>query len=1465
MQILHSIPVTTALVTDPTWIFSVVLCIILLSPLLLSRLRIPHVIGLILAGVLVGKYGLNILDRDSSFELFGQVGIYYIMFLAGLELDMGSVQQYGRDGIKFGIATFLIPFFLGLVTSYYLLGFSIFTSVLMACIYSSHTLVTYPTVGRYGLGRHRVVVKSVVATAFTLLVSLLVLAFVIGSLKPDTNILTWVSFGLKCSVYVAFILIVFPRFGRWFLRRYSDSVMQYIFILALVFLSASLAKMVGLEGLLGAFLAGLVVNRLIPKTSPLMSRLEFVGNAIFIPYFLIGVGMLIDVRVMLGDLQTLWIILVMVVTGAVSKLIASAVTAWLSGEDRNAMWLMFGLTNAHAAGALAIVMIGTNPEVNLMNDQVLNGTVMLILFSCVISGFATNRGARQLALSDASLEDNRGSYHGKCLITYSQHVNVDVMTQLAILIRNPYIPDSLMGLCVSFDGQEEENSNEVGNYRMGKQMLERAQEIAAAADVPMATLNRMSTNIAGGILRTMKEYDCGEVVMCLADRTTGMLKSSLGPIIDDVVGGSHREVMIVRSIVPPGTIRRILIAVPQKAEYEVGFYKWLEHICRIGEQLDCHLEFHAFADTLPYIKGYMQQKHSNVRTKYDEMNLWTQVMSLQHQTDANCMLVAVTARPGFISYQPQFDNLPLQIHRYFGHTSVMILYPDQWGDPLDTVSVFTPNGTAVTRQQRTLGSLIRRLFLTQKKSAVVMLAALLSLPALAQQADYGKMSSYVRQAVIRQTAERRKAPALRYRPPLMSAIVQTTSPQVLRQYDCKIQAHWGNLYIVILRTNHLAALSREPHVQRIEAGEPCVANMDTSRAVTKADVLHSGMVGDTRWTGRGVVMGIMDIGFDLTHPTFYSADGQQYRIRSFWDQLDYSGQGDNKDSMLVGCEYTSRQSLLRKAYAADGLLQFHGTHTASTAAGSGYLSQYIGAAPDADICLVANAVSSDRSLVPDSLWYLYNTASDLLGFKYIFDYADRHRQPCVISFSEGRKQELYGDDMLAFQVLDSMLTPGHILCSSAGNDGINLTYLHKPVGKASASAMLILRGTTAKSCGYNLRSSAKHRFQLHFYATPNNKKGMLEYSTDQIYSQPDSILTDTVSVGVKDYMIVLAAYPSCYNPEQVATELYIKDVTQTSGPNYRIGLTLLGEDIEAEAITYSAPFENPTNYPEFADAVKSHSINFPSCSPNIICVGSTAYRTGVHNYSGDWLSLNYGSDGMRGTNTSVGPSLAGLIKPDVMAPGQNIIAAFSSYYSEANPASDDREWDVKRFQFNGRQYSWSAQSGTSMASPIVGGIIACWMQAFPNLSYQDAMEAIAATSRQPDPSLSYPNNWYGWGEIDAEAGLQYLFEKYGETDGLLSEELRVKSEEFATAVYDLAGRRIMGQGNPSPASALRREWGIAPLCGAESTFSAFSKDPSRPREGALGARGKEQGASNQLVNSLKKGLYIVNGKKVVKL
>ena len=670
---LTAMHVPMALITDPTWIFFVVLVIILMSPILLRRLRTPHIIGLILAGVFIGQYGFNIIERDRSFEIFGQVGIYFIMFLAALEMNMGSVQQYGRRGVLFGLVTYAVPFVLGMAAARYLLGFGMATSMLFSCILASHTLITYPIVGRFGLTKHPVVVVSVVATAVALFVALLVLAVTVSTLQ-ETTWMYWVFFVLKCIVYGAFIIYAYPRMGRWFLRRFGDTNMQFIFILALVFMSAALAELAGLEGLLGAFLAGLTVNRLIPRTSPLMSYIQFVGNALFIPYFLIGVGMLIDMKVLVSDLRTIEIVLVMAAVGTAAKWLAARLMCRISPDLRGGGLLMFGLTNAHAAGALAIVMIGTNPEVDLMDSSVLNGTVMLILFSCIISSFATNEGARRLALTDMDTEENQGTLHGKCLVTYSQPDNVALLTQLALTIRNASMPDSLMGLTVTFN----DNDGEAEGYREAQRMLEEAAAVASAARVDMKTLSRLSTSVAGGILHTIREYDCGEVVVCLTDRTTGMPKSSLGPIIDHVIEASRCEVMAVRLIVPPGTLRRLVVACPHKAEYEAGFYKWLEHICRMAGQLDCRIEFHAHPDTIPYIRKYMVKHHTFLRTGYVDMPLWTKAMSMALNVGADDMVVFVTARPGFISYQGAFATLPLQIYRYFSHTSVMLLYPDQW-------------------------------------------------------------------------------------------------------------------------------------------------------------------------------------------------------------------------------------------------------------------------------------------------------------------------------------------------------------------------------------------------------------------------------------------------------------------------------------------------------------------------------------------------------------------------------------------------------------------------------------------------------------------------------------------------------------------------------------------------------------------------------------------------------------------
>ena len=422
-------------ITDPTWIFLLVLLIILFAPMLLNKLRIPHIIGMILAGLVIGEHGFNILARDSSFELFGKVGLYYIMFLAGLEMNMGDLKQNKGKALVLGVLAFVVPIVIGFVANVSLLKYGVLTSVLLASMYASHTLVAYPIVIRYGVSRHRSVVIAVGGTAVTDTLTLLVLAVVGGLFKGESGGLFWLWLVVKVIFLGSLIIWSFPRIGRWFFRRYDDNVMQFIFVLALVFLGAGLMEFVGMEGILGAFLAGLVLNRLIPHVSPLMNHLEFVGNALFIPYFLIGVGMLIDIHVIFGHGDALKVAGVMIVMALLGKWIACWLTQKIYGMSALERQSMYGLSTAQAAATLAAVLVGygiilPNGE-RLLNEDVLNGTVLLILVTCVVSSFITERAARRIAMDEAHLEEDRSREPEKILISVANPDTIEDLMNLS--------------------------------------------------------------------------------------------------------------------------------------------------------------------------------------------------------------------------------------------------------------------------------------------------------------------------------------------------------------------------------------------------------------------------------------------------------------------------------------------------------------------------------------------------------------------------------------------------------------------------------------------------------------------------------------------------------------------------------------------------------------------------------------------------------------------------------------------------------------------------------------------------------------------------------------------------------------------------------------------------------------------------------------------------------------------------
>ena len=668
-------------ITDPTLIFFVVLLIVLFAPIIMGKLRIPHIIGMVLAGIVVGKYGLNILERDSSFELFGKVGLYYIMFLAALEMDMEGMKKNKSRLLIYGLLTCFIPFTLTYFMSIHLLHYSTKASLLLSCIMASNTLIAYPIVSRYGLQQKPSVTLSVGSSMLSLLIALVILAGLVASFGEHDGVLFWIFFTAKFAAYCGFMIFLIPRLTRWFLRRYSDAVMQFIFVMAMLFMSAALSQIVGIEGVFGAFFAGLILNRYIPHISPLMNRLEFIGNALFIPYFLIGVGMLINVNLLFQGGHILWVIFCIVFFGTLGKAIAAYAACLGFRLPLSSGHMMFGLTSAHAAGSIAVVMVGMNiligPNTYLVNDDMLNGVVIMILFTCIISSLLTDWSSQKIILRDKELpeaEDEKKGNDDKILIPVRYPEYADSLMDLALLVRNQKLNRGLVCLNVVYDDKDMRY-----NQEQGRQLLDHCSQLAAATDVMTQTQVRIAANIANGIKHAFNEFQCSEIIIGMHMHPERSPKF-WGEFHQSLFNGLSRQIIMARVIQPLNTIRRIQVAVPSRAEFEPGFYRWLERLSRMAGNLDCRIQFHGRTEALALINEYIQNRHHEVRADYALMNHWNEMPQLAAQISNDHMLVVITARKGTVSYKTALERLPEEITRFFSGTNLMIIFPDQYGD-----------------------------------------------------------------------------------------------------------------------------------------------------------------------------------------------------------------------------------------------------------------------------------------------------------------------------------------------------------------------------------------------------------------------------------------------------------------------------------------------------------------------------------------------------------------------------------------------------------------------------------------------------------------------------------------------------------------------------------------------------------------------------------------------------------------
>lgn len=646
-------------------------------------------------------------------------------------------------------------------------------------------------------------------------------------------------------------------------------------------------------------------------------------------------------------------------------------------------------------------------------------------------------------------------------------------------------------------------------------------------------------------------------------------------------------------------------------------------------------------------------------------------------------------------------------------------------------------------------------------------------------AQYHKMSPLVRQAA----KEGKSLPALANGTraadaPRLVAFVRTTDSSVLASVGCDVLLDLGDIVIASIPLHNIEQVAALPQVKQIAASQSSTLLNDQSASIVFADKLWSTPTPTLPGlTGKDVVVGVVDAGIDFSHPTFRTADGSQLRIKAVWDWLDFTDGGSPVvvDTLMIGRQYIGEEEILAKMYSADSYIRDlagHGTHTAATAAGSGFngteVTPYSGMAPEADLCMVSVAAGNNRQLVPEDKKYLFTTATDDLAFKYIFDYAESQGKPCVINISMGQAEDLY-QSKIANDAISRIVGPGKIICSTAGNEAKKGNYIFKGLGEEKKGAFLLGSSTFN---AWLLSSTEYPVVNLTFYPK-NEEKIEWTYDTERLREYPDSPYSDTLQIDGRNIYLDIYAYPSWVDENHIATDIVIStEDSNVIGTALPVALTLTGASNEIEAFAQFGSFKKDERDASLGDFDNTHSIFSPGSCDDVICVGAVSK-----------------TDGVRCDFSSIGPNKRGAIKPEVMAPGQNIISAMnSSFYENLSEEDNLKDNVVEKFESNGRTYGWYSKNGTSMAAPVVTGVIALWLQENPTLTPDQVREVIMNTSTHTVSGIAYPNNEYGYGLIDAVAGVEYIRTHFTNPTHLHGVE--TLDANTANTIYSISGQRI---------------------------------------------------------------------------
>ncbi|WP_026836846.1 cation:proton antiporter [Gillisia sp. JM1] len=659
--------------SNPVLVFSLILLIILVSPVIFKRLNIPGIIMLIISGIIIGPFGFGLLEQNSAIDLFSKIGLLYIMFIAGLELDMNQFKVNKNKSFLFGFFTFIIPLAIGFPVCFYLLGYDFNASFLTASMFATHTLIAYPIVSKMGVSKNEAVAITVGGTILTDTAVLIILAVIMGNAQDGGLTLDfWIRLVISLTIFCLIMFFVVPKIAKWFFTNLEkEKHSHYIFVLTVMFLAAFLAELAGVEDIIGAFLAGLALNRFIPHSSALMNRIEFMGNSLFIPFFLISVGMMVDISVIFGGYMAIVIAITLSVVAISGKWLAAFFTQYVFKYTASQRKVIFGLSSGHAAATLAVIIVGYNAEI--IDINILNGTIILILITSIVATLATENASKIMVAEakDTNPEEIKESESYKMesiLLPLANMINLEKLLEFSILIKDKSSKNPVSILTVVPNDEEAEL-----NIAQAKTKLEDFIKQASATETEVNITSTIDQDVANGISRKSKELIADLIVMGWP--TSSGKAKVIGEKMHGIIENTTKTIFLCHSDKPWATHQKIILAVPERSQDMEGFELWVKKVIKISEELSVPIIVNCTKKTQAAIEELTDKLNLKAPFEFKEFSNWEDFLIISKNVQPEDIIMLISARKGSVAYQPVLDTIPLKMETYFDENARIMVFP----------------------------------------------------------------------------------------------------------------------------------------------------------------------------------------------------------------------------------------------------------------------------------------------------------------------------------------------------------------------------------------------------------------------------------------------------------------------------------------------------------------------------------------------------------------------------------------------------------------------------------------------------------------------------------------------------------------------------------------------------------------------------------------------------------------------